>query len=56
MTLKEKLKELKERCENAGFKYTYGKFKQATEPPHLVSIISDTDNFFADNKTYYGKL
>ena len=56
MTLKEKLKELKERCENAGFKYAYGRFKNATEPPHLVSIITDTDNFFADNKTYYTQV
>ena len=47
------LEELKTRCENAGFKYTYGKFEKATEPPHLVAITVDTDNFMADNKTYY---
>lgn len=47
------LEELKKRCETAGFKYAYGRFKKPTEPPHLVAIISDTDNFMADNKAYY---
>ena len=46
------LQELKDRCENNGFKYAYGTFKKPTEPPHLVAIISDTDNFMADNKVY----
>lgn len=46
------LEELKERCETAGFKYAYGRFKKSTEPPHLVAIIIDTDNFMADNKVY----
>lgn len=49
------LEELKTRCENAGFKYAYGKFKKATKPPHLVAITVDTDNFMADNKTYYAQ-
>lgn len=53
MTQKEKLEELKTKCENAGFKYAYGKFEKPTPPPHLVAIISDTDNFMADNKVYY---
>ena len=56
MTLKEKLKELKESCENAGFKYAYGKFEEPTPPPHLVATTSDTDNFMADNKTYYSPI
>lgn len=46
------LKELKQRCENAGFKYAYGQFKKATEPPHLVAMSTGTDNFMADNKVY----
>lgn len=46
------LKELKQRCENAGFKYAYGQFKKATEPPHLVTMSTGTDNFMADNKVY----
>ena len=46
------LEELKTRCENAGFKYAYGKFEEPTPPPHLVSKFIDTDNFFADNKVY----
>ena len=49
------LEELKQRCENAGFKYAYGVFKEPTEPPHLIAVITDTDNFMADNKTYYKK-
>ena len=50
------LKELKTRCENAGFKYAYGLFKQTTEPPHLIAISTTTDNFMADNKVYYGPI
>lgn len=46
------LEELKQRCENVGFKYAYGQFKKATEPPHLVAISTGTDNFMADNKVY----
>lgn len=46
------LEELKQRSENAGFKYAYGKFKKPTEPPHLVAITVGTDNFMADNKVY----
>mgnify|MGYP005770785001 FL=1 len=48
------LEELKIRCENAGFKYAYGLFKQPTEPPHLIAISTATENFMADNKVYYG--
>ena len=46
------LEELKKRCEKAGFKYAFGKFEKATEPPHLVAISGETNNFFADNKVY----
>lgn len=46
------LEELKTRCENAGFKYAYGRFKKTIEPPHLVAIIADTNNFMADNLVY----
>lgn len=49
------LQELKQRSTDAGFKYAYGLFKKATEPPHLVAITVGTDNFMADNKVYYGK-
>ncbi len=50
------LEELKTRCENAGFKYAYGLFKQPTEPPHLISVSTATENFMADNKVYYGTI
>lgn len=43
------LEELKTRCENQGFKYSYGVFKNPTEPPHLVSRTRATNNFMADN-------
>lgn len=46
------LEELKQRCENTGFKYAYGLFKKSVEPPHLVAICRDTDNFMADNKVF----
>ena len=50
------LEELKTRCENAGFKYAYGLFKQPTEPPHLIAVSTATENFMADNKVYYGTI
>ena len=46
------LQELKTRCEAKGFQYAYGRFKEPVEPPHLVAICRDTDNFMADNKVY----
>ncbi len=49
------LEELKQRCENLGFQYAYGAFKNTVEPPHLSAFSADTDNFGADNKVYYKK-
>lgn len=49
------LEELKQKSEEAGFKYSYGVFKNAVEPPHLLAFSIDTDNFGADNKVYYKK-
>ena len=46
------LEELKQRCETAGIQYAYGVFKNPVEPPHLIAICRDTDNFMADNKVY----
>ena len=46
------LEGLKQRCKEVGFRYAYGQFKKATEPPHLVAISTETDNFMADNKVY----
>lgn len=46
------LQELKTRCEQQGFQYAYGVFKEPVEPPHLIVICRDTDNFMADNKVY----
>lgn len=46
------LEELKTRCKEQGFQYAYGVFKKKVEPPHLVAICKDTDNFMADNKVY----
>ena len=49
------LAELKERCEAQGFQYAYGMFKEPVEPPHLVAMTIDTNNFMADDKTYKQK-
>ena len=46
------VEDLKRRCENAGFQYAYGVFKEPVEPPHLVVISQETTNFMADNKVY----
>ncbi len=49
------LEELKKRCENAGFQYAYGTFKEPVEPPHLVVVTNEDTNFYADNKVYLKK-
>lgn len=49
------LEELKQRCKEQEFQYAYGGFLEAVEPPHLVAITTDTDNFMADNRVYYKK-
>ena len=46
------LQDLKTRCNEQGFQYAYGAFKEPVEPPHLIAICIDTDNFMADNKVY----
>lgn len=46
------LEELKTKCEAQGFRYAYGVFKHPVEPPHLIAISRDTDNFMADNIVY----
>ena len=46
------LEELKIRCEENNIQYAYGKFKEVVEPPHLVAITRDTENFMADNIVY----
>lgn len=46
------LEELKTKCIEAGFNYAYGRFKEPVEPPHLVAVCKNTDNFMADNKVY----
>lgn len=48
--------DLKQRCEQANIKYSYGLFKNAQEPPHLIAMTGSTDNFMADNKVYKKKL
>lgn len=44
------------RCKNNGMNYSYGLFKTPQEPPHLVAMTSNTNNFMADNKVYKKKL
>lgn len=46
------LEELKKRCENAGFKYAYGRFEETVNPPHLIATSPNSNNFNADNKVY----
>lgn len=47
------LKELKQRCENEGFQYAYGIFNNEVEPPHLIAICQESNNFIADGKVYH---
>lgn len=46
------LEQLKQKCEKEGFQYAYGSFKEPVEPPHLIAICKDTNNYIADNKVY----
>lgn len=46
------LKDLKNRCDNANLTYQYGMVEEGTKPPYLVGIVSDSNNFIADNKVY----
>lgn len=47
------LEELKNRFETQGFQYAYGSFKTPVEPPHIVAITSNTNNFMADDKVWH---
>ena len=47
------LEELKTKCEEQGFQYAYGEFKNSVKPPHLVAITTNTENFMADNKVWH---
>lgn len=46
------LEELKSRCATEKIQYAYGLFKEPVQPPFLVAITRDSDNFMADNKVY----
>lgn len=46
------LEELRKKCEENGFNYAYGKFESPTEPPHLIAISIETNNFMADDIVY----
>ena len=46
------LVELKNRAEENGFKYAYGRFEEEVAPPHLIATSPESDNFVADNKVY----
>ena len=50
------LEELKTRCEEQGFQYAYGSFKQEIEPPHIVVKEIESNNFMADDKVYKKKV
>lgn len=49
------LAELRKRCIEQGFQYAYGVFEEPVEPPHLVAIVQDSNNYGADNKVYLKK-
>lgn len=46
------LVELKTRCDEAGITYRYGIAEDGVEPPFLIGILQDSNNFIADNKIY----
>ena len=46
------LKDIKDRCAEAHLTYQYGLLEEGTEPPFLYAVVSDSNNFIADNKVY----
>lgn len=46
------LQDIKERCDELGLKYQYGFFEDNIEPPYLVGVIGDSNNFVADNVVF----
>lgn len=46
------LEELKKRCETAKIKYQYGYVDDGVQPPFLVGVVSDSNNFIADDVVY----
>lgn len=46
------LQDLKERIEEQGLKYQYGFVEDNTNPPYLCGVVSDSNNFVADNSVY----
>lgn len=49
------LEELKTRCKEQNFQYAYGVFKKRVEPPHLIAIETESNNFVADNIVFLKK-
>ena len=49
------LEELAERCEKENIQYAYGVFQNEVNPPHLVALETDTDNFMADDRVFNRK-
>lgn len=46
------LKDIKDRCDTAKLTYQYGLLEDGVEPPFLYAIVSDSNNFIADNRVY----
>lgn len=46
------LKDLSERFENAKITYQYGIMPKGTKPPYAFAVVSDSNNFIADNIVY----
>lgn len=46
------LKDLADRFEEAEIKYQYGIMPPTTKPPYTFAVVSDSNNFIADNIVY----
>lgn len=46
------LEDLKDRCKAENIQYSYGLFLEEVEPPHLMALEVETDNFMADNRVF----
>lgn len=46
------LKDLKDRCDENKIEYQYGTIKEGTPTPYLCGVVSDSNNFIADNRVY----
>lgn len=50
------LETIEQRAKEQGLNYSYGLFPEPQEPPHLIGIVEESNNFGADNIVWKKKV